>query len=235
MHTSDVKLEGEDRRKNHLKPLLIFDLDGTLFRTETVDVFAFNEALASIGYPPKTQDEIMSFVGLPLDGICREMLKSDDSELLSKFKQDVINNESLAIPQMGKFYDGAIEMLKRLKNRGFLLCICSNGNKEYICDIANAFGLNDIFDEIWYEKSGITKSDAVNVLKQKYNAQQFIMIGDRLVDIQAAKDNAGVSIGVSYGYGKDEVLEADYVACSISELEELIFRLTMRDEKCSLL
>ncbi len=208
-----------------MKPLLIFDLDGTLFRTETVDVFAFNEALASNGYPPKTQDEIMNFVGLPLEGICRAMLNTDDPELLFKFKQEVISNESLAIPKTGEFYDGAIEMLKHLKDRGFLLCICSNGNKEYVTDIANAFGLNDIFNEIWYEKSGITKSQAVKVLKQKHNALKFIMIGDRLVDIEAAKDNVGISVGVSYGFGKDEVLEADYVVGSISELEELIYRL----------
>jgi len=208
-----------------LKPLLIFDLDGTLFRTETVDVFAFNEALASNGYPPKTQDEIMSFVGLPLDGICRAMLNSDNDELLSKFKQDVINNESYAIPKTGEFYDGAIEMLKRLKDKGYLLCICSNGNKEYIVDIANAFGLNDIFNEIWYERSGISKSDAVKTLVQKYNSPRFVMVGDRLVDIKAAKDNDGISIGVSYGFGKDEVLEADHVVPSISELEGLIYRL----------
>lgn len=210
-----------------MKPLLIFDLDGTLFRTETVDVFAFNEALESNGYPPKTQDEIMSFIGLPLDGICRAMLNSDNDEQLSKFKHDVINNESYAIPRTGEFYGGAIEMLKRLKDRGFLLCICSNGNMEYVTDIANAFGLNDIFDEIWYEKSGISKSDAVKVLIQKYNAFKFIMIGDRLVDIDAAKDNDGISIGVSYGFGKDEVLEADHVVSSILELEELIYRLAL--------
>lgn len=208
-----------------MKPLLIFDLDGTLFRTETVDVFAFNEAFALNGYPPKTQDEIMSFVGLPLDGICRSMLNSDDPELLAKFRRDVIKYESLAIPKMGKFYDGAIEMLKRLNDKGYLLCICSNGNKEYVVDIADAFGLDDIFDEIWYEKSGFSKSDAVKVLVQKYNTLEFIMIGDRLVDIEAAKDNNGISIGVSYGFGKDEVLEADYVVSSISELEELIYKL----------
>lgn len=209
-----------------MKPLLVFDLDGTLFRTETVDVFAFNEALASNGYPPKTQDEIMSFVGLPLDGTCRAMLNSDNEELISKFKQDVINNESYAIPKTGEFYDGAIEMLKRLKNKGYMLCICSNGNKEYVVDIADAFGLNDIFDEIWYEKSGISKSDAVEVLVQKHNATKFVMIGDRLFDIKAAKDNDGISIGVSYGFGKDEVLEADHVVSSILELEELIYRLS---------
>jgi len=208
-----------------LKPLLIFDLDGTLFRTETVDVFAFNEALASNGYQTKTQDEIMNFIGLPLDGICKAMLGSDDPELLLKFKKDVINNESIAIPKTGEFYDGALDMLMRLKEQGFTLCICSNGNMEYVTDIANAFGLNDIFDEIWYEKSGISKSDAVAVLKQKFNAPKFIMIGDRLVDINAAKDNAGVSIGVSYGFGKDEVLKADYVAGSILKLEEIIYKI----------
>jgi len=208
-----------------LKQLLIFDLDGTLFRTETVDFFAFNEALAVNGYPGRTEDDIMSFVGLPLDGICKAMLNTDDPGLLAKFRQDVINYETYAIPKMGKFYDGALKMLTSLKSKGYTMCICSNGNKEYVMDIAKVFGLDDIFDEIWYEKSGISKSQAVKLLKQKYNAQSIIMVGDRMVDFQAAADNDGISIGVSYGYGKDEVLKADHVAASICEIEELIYTL----------
>jgi len=38
--------------------LVIFDLDGTLFRTETVDVEAFNRALTFNGYNIKTSEEI---------------------------------------------------------------------------------------------------------------------------------------------------------------------------------
>lgn len=33
--------------------LIIFDLDGTLFRTDTVDVEAFNKALTSNGFQKK--------------------------------------------------------------------------------------------------------------------------------------------------------------------------------------
>lgn len=209
-----------------MKRLLIFDVDGTLFKTETVDVFAFNEALKAVGYAEKTQAEIMSFVGLPFDEICREMLRTDDDTLISKFKSEVIKNETKAIYESGEFYDGAIEMLKNLKAQNFTLCICSNGNEEYITDISNAFGLYEIFDHIWYEKKGFSKSDAVKILLEKYNASEFIMVGDRMVDFVAASDNDGISIGVSYGFGEDEVFSADHVVDSISELHELILKLS---------
>lgn len=206
--------------------LLIFDLDGTLFKTESVDIYAFNEALTASGYSPKSKDEILSFVGLPLDGICRAMLNSEDIALISKFRQDVIHFESYAIPRFGEFYDGAIEMLKTLKDKGFKLCICSNGNKEYIEDISDAFGLWEIFDDIWYEHPGISKAEAVKILIDKYSAKSFIMVGDRDIDIHAAKANTGISIGVTYGFGIDEVKEADYVVNSIAELEQTILQLT---------
>jgi len=208
--------------------LLIFDLDGTLFKTETVDIFAFNEALAINGYPHKSDDEIMSFVGFPLDGVCRTMLNTDDPVLLAKFRQDVIKFESFAIPRHGEFYTGAIDMLKRLKERGYKLCICSNGNKEYVNDIAEVFGLWDVFDEIWYENSGISKSDAIKILLDKSKADEFIMIGDRLVDIEASSANGGISIGVTYGFGKEEVFRADYVVDSIDALESLLYKLTLK-------
>ena len=43
--------------------ILIFDLDGTLFHTETVTVGAAREAFAAHGLAPPTDAEICSFIG----------------------------------------------------------------------------------------------------------------------------------------------------------------------------
>ncbi len=212
--------------------LIIFDLDGTLFRTETVDVEAFNCALELNGYRTKDKDKILSLIGLPLKDICKTLLETDDSDLVNEFKRDVIKFENDFIATFGQLYCGVEDFLLRLKASDYKLCICSNGNKEYVTAIADKFGFHLIFDEIWHEKDGISKSEAVGMLKDKFGVDGFIMVGDRTADIQAAKDNGGIAIGVTYGFGKNEAEKADYTAKDIVEVEKAICESMSSKPRC---
>jgi phosphoglycolate phosphatase len=205
-----------------LSKLIIFDLDGTLFRTETVDIEAFNSALIANGYQPVSGADIMNLIGYPLNKICRQLLDSENPVLLEQFKIELIKNETKLIKSSGRLYPGTMEFLKRLQEKGFTLCICSNGNREYVEAIAEKFNFRSIFNEIWHEKNGISKSQAVAILKKKFQADNFIMVGDRSSDIESAKNNHGISIGVGYGFGGDEIKKADYIASDIRELEMVI-------------
>ena len=210
--------------------LIIFDLDGTLFRTETVDIEAFNCALSLNNVPTVSDERILSLMGLVLEEVCAILIKEHKFVNLDKFKKDVIKFEDEAIAAHGALYAGVPEFLNNLKKAGFNLCICSNGNEEYVTAIAEKFQLSTIFTEIWYEKKGISKTQAVKILKDKYRADTFILVGDRLCDLEAAKINGGISIGASYGFGGREVEEANYIAHSIDEVEKLIFDINNPDK-----
>lgn len=204
--------------------LVIFDLDGTLFRTETVDIKAFNDALIKSGYSPKTSEEILNVIGLTLPEACAALLSTDDAEEIAKVAADIIFFEDQYIKAYGRLYEGATELIEHLKTDGYTLCICSNGNEEYVMGIADKFSLHDLFEEIWYSRDGITKSQAVGILKEKYRAVHFVMVGDRSSDIEAAQLNGGLSIGAAYGFGESEAQAADFVAHSIAEIAGLISR-----------
>ncbi len=210
--------------------LILFDLDGTLFRTESVDVSAFNRALEANGLKKASKERILSLVGLTLEDFCKELTESDDRALLDKVKADVIRFEMEEIEASGELYPGVEKFLKGLKSYGCILCICSNGSEEYISAISDKFNLSSYFEEIWFSKEGITKSQAAGILKKKFNQDSFLMVGDRLCDYEAARENSGISIGVTYGYGGNEPESADYKADSISGLEELILKL-IQDNK----
>lgn len=202
--------------------LVIFDLDGTLFRTETVDVEAINKALTINGYSRRGEKEILSLIGGTLDDVSISLLNTKDMKIIEKFKSDVIRFEKDEISRLGKLYHGVIESLISLKDSNYKLCICSNGGQEYLFEISKKFKLNRIFEDIYPNNSKLTKSQRVGVLKEKYGSDNFIMVGDRTSDIEAAKDNKGVSIGVSYGFGGNEVLKADYIANNFKEVEMII-------------
>jgi HAD superfamily hydrolase (TIGR01549 family) len=197
-------------------------MDGTLFRTETVDVKALNDALVRNGFAPKTEEEMLSVIGHKLKDIFNFLTSSDDKSIMEQFAKDVIYFEQQYIEQYGKLYDGVIPMLNDLKKKGYTLCICSNGGKEYITSIVEKFNMAGYFEDIRYSVDGISKSKAVGLLKEKHDFETFIMIGDRMSDIEAAYDNDGISIGVSYGFGKDEVLKANYIAKNIEEVKNTI-------------
>jgi phosphoglycolate phosphatase len=202
--------------------LVIFDLDGTLFRTETVDIKAINSALLSNGFSPKTADEVLGIIGYTLKDAIKKLINVDDKTTLEKLSRDIISFEQEFIESSGELYEGITCLLAKLKENGYKLCICSNGGKEYIEGITNKFSLDNYFDDIRYSQDGITKSQAVELLKIKYSVDMFVMVGDRSSDIEAASDNHGISIGVTYGFGKEEVLAADFVVNTPGEIELVI-------------
>lgn len=202
--------------------LVVFDLDGTLFRTETVDIEAINKALTANGYDKRNDQEILSYIGMTLNDISSKLLNTNDASIIEKFRSDVIRNETDEIRENGKLYDGALESLTELSNLDVDLCICTNGNERYVLEIAEKFNLGTFFRVISYNNSILTKSERVGELKKNFNANTLVMVGDRTSDIQAARDNQGISIGVSYGFGGREVLEADYIANDIQEVVSII-------------
>ncbi|MCB2359717.1 HAD family hydrolase [Clostridium estertheticum] len=207
--------------------LVIFDLDGTLFRTETVDIKAINDALVKNGYEMKSDDEILNLIGLTLRDVCGVLINRVDEDSINQFARDIIAFEQPYIREYGELYDGVLNCLNTLKEKGYTLCICSNGNKEYVLGISKKFAFFNIFDDICYSSDGISKTQAVGMLKSKYKAEKFIMVGDRTSDIEAASHNGGISIGVTYGFGKDEVLLANYVANNLQEVEKLVTDITI--------
>lgn len=212
-------------------PLIVFDLDGTLFRSETIEITAISRALAENGYPSKTPDEILGVIGLIMKEACEYLIGECEGLRAEKFCSDVLRFEDEEIKLSGILYDGVLEFLDRMKSRGYKLCICTNGNVEYVDAIAEKFRLNRYFEEIWHQRDGITKSEAVGILKERFKAEMLIMVGDRTADIEAARDNGGISIGVSYGFGKDEVLQANYIAGSIEEVEKAVLEISKANEK----
>jgi phosphoglycolate phosphatase-like HAD superfamily hydrolase len=200
---------------------VLFDLDGTLFRTETVDIVALNKALSQNGMELRSDAEILDCIGLTLDETCKRFGISD-SAACGKFAKDVLYFEMQEIDRNGRLYDGADVLIRELKEAGFTVCLCSNGSSEYVGRILEKFSLAEYFDEIWPHREGYSKSQAVACLAEKYAKDGFIMIGDRDSDIDAGRENGGITVGMLYGFGGNEPFNADFTACDITELKRVI-------------
>ncbi|HEX2944542.1 MAG TPA: HAD family hydrolase [Clostridia bacterium] len=202
---------------------VIFDNDGVLFRTETVDITAINKALVLHGFEEKSPADILDCFGVTLEEMCEGRFGITDPVERKSFMEDVMRFEQGEIAHNGLMYEGAPEFIKRLKLKGYTICLCSNGSYSYVSAIMGKFGLLKMFDEIWAAKDGFSKSQAVACLAEKYSDGRFLMVGDRSIDIDAGRDSGAITIGTLYGFGGNEPYAADYTAGSIAELEQVIY------------
>ncbi|GAB6189205.1 hypothetical protein JCM30566_09440 [Marinitoga arctica] len=204
---------------------IVFDLDGTLVKTENIALPAIRKILKELGYNSKISDnEIFKYIGYTIDEIFEGLLKTKNKktidkaiELLDKYETEIIKIEN----HNKIFFDGVFEVLDYLKKKNHNLYILSNCNIKYLNALLEK-GLNNFIDSPhcaemynWQEKDVVLK----NISNGK---KDFIMVGDRHKDIEAAKKNGFISIGCSYGFGEDEVKDADYIVHNIREIPPII-------------
>ena len=122
-------------------------------------------------------------------------------------------------------YEGMPDMIHSLHDAGFRLGICTSKRADYASRIIDMFGLSDYFSFIDGDNNTCACSLSEHLVANGIDATKTVMIGDRAVDIDAAKRNRVASIGVAWGFGDYAELDQanpDHIAHSPKELLELL-------------
>ncbi|WP_145410075.1 HAD hydrolase-like protein [Paenibacillus xylanexedens] len=207
---------------------LIFDMDGTLFQTDKIlesslhDTFEHlrSQGLWNHGTPIEKYREIM---GVPLPVVWENLLPGHSDEIRNQanewFHGRLIEHISSG---KGALYPGVEEFFQLCKDREIPIYIASNGQIEYLESIVSYYHLHEWVTETFsiQQIESQNKSDLVQTIIQKYRITQGIVIGDRLSDIKAAKENGLRSIGCNFDFAQpDELAQADRVINSLMELK----------------
>lgn len=210
---------------------IIFDMDGTLFRTDTILEKALDktfEYFRNIGVwkgdtPIEKYREIM---GVPLPVVWETLLPDHDEEIRKEadnhFLQSLI---SLIGHGQGDLYPGVLESLGSLKQSGYKIFIASNGKREYLKAIVDFYQLEQWVTETFSieQIDSLNKSELVRNIIEKYGITSGAMVGDRLSDIHAGKGNGLTAIGCHFDFAQEEELaQADIVIRHFDELIEII-------------
>jgi len=107
--------------------------------------------------------------------------------------------ERAQIPETGKLFGGIESLLKRLKEDGHSLCICSNASDAYIELVLSSTDIREYFDNIYSTKVSASKANRVEEVLRDISSAVFI--GDTVDDLLAARQNKLPFIAVMYGYG----------------------------------
>lgn len=189
---------------------LVFDLDGTLTDPALGFVRCINYALTEHGLSNVPEDELKKYIGPPLDGTFREILKLDDTDNVNSFVSKYRDRYYEVGYRENIIYEGIPEALLALKSLGMTMGVCTSKRTDLAELILDRFDILDNFQFVNGADIGTVKSEQLAVLSLRGHVNnQSIMIGDRAIDIISAHKNNMRSAGVLYGYGDwDEIIDA---------------------------
>jgi phosphoglycolate phosphatase len=189
---------------------LIFDLDGTLSDPAVGIGRSLNYALDAFGYRSLSALEVSRYVGPPLDWAFGQIVPDASHDtvlaLVAKYREryrDVGYAEN-------SLYPGIADALAQLSSDGVHMGVCTSKRRDFAEQILEMFGLRQHFNFVNGGDVGVGKGHQLRaLLEQGMVRPTSTMIGDRAVDIEAARVNGLGAVGVLWGHGtKAELLAA---------------------------
>jgi len=203
-------------------PHLVFDLDGTISDPAVGIGRSINYALDHFGYQTLPESEIPKLIGPPLDVSFASITGSTSTDhigsLVAKYREryaDVGFAENV-------LYPGITAALDALVAARIPLGLCTSKRVDFADSILCLFGLRDHFHFLNGGDIGIHKHQQLaSLLCNGMISTAATMIGDRAVDIAAAKANGLASVGVLWGHGSLAELSAAGAATLLESPVEL--------------
>jgi phosphoglycolate phosphatase len=203
--------------------LVIFDLDGTLYRTDLTIVEGVLRAADDVGLARPNNDRILS-LGETAEDYVKRLFPDELEDVRRQFLERLRFHERTLIPKIGKLFDGTVELLDQLIDEGYTLAVCSNAGMTYIKLVLSTGGVLDRFTFLSGRESEKNKAERLRGLIEDSGAGFAVMVGDRVHDLDAARSCGIPCIGVTYGYAPNEAEEADLVAGDAVEVLSRIMR-----------
>lgn len=211
-----------------MRPVLIFDLDGTLVDSKRDLTASVNYIRTRFDLPFLTEEEIARFIGNGALMLIRRALGPKANEdnvqaglqmFLSYYRTHMLDTTVL--------YPGVLETLNRLVD--CKLAVLTNKPVHFSCAMLDGLGIYKRFAVVYGGNSfDHKKPDPVGIYQilsdTKGQRERTWMIGDSAVDVLTGR-NAGIrTCGVTYGYATETFQDAppDYLIDNFSDLEALV-------------
>ncbi len=207
-----------------------FDLDGTLTDSADGIINSVIYAASTYGIEERDREALKAFVGPPLKESMMNRYGFDAKtadEALSRFRSRF---STIGIFE-NALYEGIPALLSQLKARGDRVILATSKPEVYARRILDHFDLTKYFDFICganlAETDRVEKDQVLLYALETSGAdpKASYMIGDRKYDVEAGNKLGLYTVGVLYGYGSREELEAagaDMICETTKQLKEVL-------------
>jgi phosphoglycolate phosphatase len=201
----------------------VFDLDGTISDPAAGIQRSLDYALLWFGHAPVRGCDVSRFIGPPLDQTFRTLVADATTDhvaaLVAKYREryaDVGFAENVVYP-------GVPPVLRALDAAGVALGVCTSKRADFAERILRHFGLRGHFRFVSGGDIGVDKAAQLgSLLREGRIDAASAMIGDRAIDVTAARTHALTSVAVLWGHGSREELHAAGPDVMVAEPHELL-------------
>ena len=198
---------------------IIFDLDGTLIKSEEGLFDSITYALEKSGVDPGDRKDMKRMIGPVLWESFQKFynMSAEEADRANAYFVEAYDKEGL---YNASVYEGVEQMLETLRNAGRILLVVTAKPRDMAERVLNHTGIDRYFQAVIGPARGNKKTDKGSLLKEAlsflaktgtdhFQKEQAVMVGDRMFDIQGAVETGIQSIGVLYGYGdRQELIDA---------------------------
>jgi phosphoglycolate phosphatase len=208
------------------KPLLCFDLDGTLIDSTEAHIKAYDYAFKknNLTMPPK--QKLRKLFGMERSIIIKKLFPNISPRKLKQVIEDHFEGQEQFM-HLIKPTPHVVEALKKLKKH-FTLGVVSNNQHETIMESLEAAKIpTRLFEVIVGEDDAKAKPapDEILLAEKLTQANAKFMVGDTVFDIKAGKKANCKTIGVLTGIHDMETLmkaEPSMLASSVAILPDIL-------------
>ncbi len=215
------------------RPIIVFDLDGTLVDTAPDLLESLNHTLDAGGGARTDGAGFRQFVGhggrVMIERAYQAQRRALATEEHDRLFALFLEHYGANIPGLSKPYPGVVEALDRFRAGDFLLAVCTNKTEEFSKRLLAALGLAGYFAAICGQDTFTMRKPDPRHLTETIklaggDASRSVMVGDSRTDIDTAKAAGIPVVAVDFGYTDRHVREFE-PSKIISHFDELTVEL----------
>jgi phosphoglycolate phosphatase len=218
------------------RPIIVFDLDGTLIDTAPDLMDSLNHTLVTGELAAVDETDFKRFVGhggrAMIERAYAAAQKKLELDEHDRLMQLFLDHYTANIPGKSRPYPGVLQAIARFEEAGYALAVCTNKYQANSLALIEALGLTKHFTAIaGQDVFPFRKPDPRHLLKTIElaggDAERSLMVGDSQTDIDTAKAAGIPVVAVDFGYTDRHVREFEPSAI-ISHFDELTLDLAER-------
>ena len=209
---------------------ILFDLDGTLTDPGLGITNAVAHSLRQLGRLVPPRAELDKFIGPPLlhsYQVYTGLTEAEARAAIPLYREYFVPTGMFE----NEVYPGIPVLLAALRAAGKTMVLATSKPEPFAVRILEHFDLARYFDLVvgsTLEETRTEKAEVIEYALTQLPAEAkaaAVMVGDRDYDVRGAEQNGLPCVGVAFGYGTREELEAAgavAVADSVAELQSLL-------------
>ncbi|MCT7375510.1 HAD family hydrolase [Chelativorans salis] len=191
------------------KPIIVFDLDGTLVDTAPDLLDSLNHCLRGVGLPPVDEVQIRRFIGAGSRTMIERAFAADGRRLangqLDALQDLFIEHYTAGMPGRSQPFPGALDAVARFRQAGFVTAVCTNKLEHLSRHLLEALEIAGLFEAIcggdsFSHKKPDPRHLFDTIARAGGDPERAVMIGDSRTDIDTAKAADIPVVAVDFGY-----------------------------------